>query len=124
VHSFPAPDIVAVWAGTPEPKVAMGGWIADYPDPDTFLRVCVEFDLPDWRHAPYHSLLEQAARATDPAVRLARYGDAERVLAGEAIVVPLLYESEHLMLKPWVSSYPTIPVKSPGFWEDVVIGPR
>jgi ABC-type oligopeptide transport system substrate-binding subunit/transcriptional regulator with XRE-family HTH domain len=117
-------DAIDAWARTDPPKAAVGGWVADYPDPDTFLRVCVELDLPDWKHDRYDALLGRAARTTDPAVRAAAYQEAERTLAEEALMVPLAYESEHLMLKPWVVHYPTIPVKYPGFWKDVVIGPR
>jgi ABC-type oligopeptide transport system substrate-binding subunit/transcriptional regulator with XRE-family HTH domain len=124
VQTFTGSDFFTEWTETPAPKAALGGWVADYPDPDTFLRVCVELDLPDWRHDRYRTLLERAARTTDPVGRLATYEEAERILAEEAIIVPLFYEPEHLLLKPWVSSHPSIPVKYPGFWQDTVIGPR
>jgi ABC-type oligopeptide transport system substrate-binding subunit/transcriptional regulator with XRE-family HTH domain len=117
-------DAIDRWAQTEPPRAAVGGWVADYPDPDTFLRVCVELDLPDWKHDRYDALLGRAARTTEPAVRAAAYQEAERVLAEEALFVPLAYEPEHLMLKPWVVHYPSIPVKYPGFWKDVVVGPR
>lgn len=117
-------DWVELWDRTEPPRAAVGGWVADYPDPDTFLRVCVELDLPDWKHDRYRALLDRAARGTDPAVRSAAYEEAERTLAEEAVVVPIAYEPEHLMLKPWVAHYPTIPVKYPGFWKDVMIGSR
>lgn len=120
----PGGDAIDAWARTNPPKAAVGGWVADYPDPDTFLRVCVELDLPDWQHGRYHSLLDKAARATDPAIRSAAYHEAERILATEAVFIPLAYEPEHLMLKPWIVRYPSIPVKYPGFWKDIVIGPR
>jgi oligopeptide transport system substrate-binding protein len=32
------------------PQIALGGWSADYADPDNFLRVCVRLDAPEWRH--------------------------------------------------------------------------
>lgn len=69
-------------------------------------------------------MLDRAGRATDPAVRSTAYQEAEQILAAEAVIVPLAYEPEHLMLKPWVVHYPSIPVKYPGFWKDVVVGPR
>lgn len=112
------------WTQIDGPRVGVGGWVADYPDPDTFLRVNVELDLPEWRHGRYSALLDRAARATDPADRDAAYREAERILAAEAVVVPLAYEPEHLMLKPWIVHYPSVPVKYPGFWKDVVVGPR
>jgi ABC-type oligopeptide transport system substrate-binding subunit/transcriptional regulator with XRE-family HTH domain len=123
-HLDPTGDPIEQWRRTEPPKAAIGGWVADYPDPDTFLRVCVELNLPDWKHDRYRALLERAGRATDPAVRSTAYQEAEQILAEEALIVPLAYEPEHLMLKPWVVHYPSIPVKYPGFWKDVVVGPR
>jgi ABC-type transport system substrate-binding protein len=111
------------WESTTGPKLSLGSWVADYPDPDTFLRVCTELDLPNWRHNRLRNLLGQAARTTDPAARLASYQEVERILTDEAVLVPLTYNSEHLMIKPWVTHYPSIPVKYAGFWEDIIIGP-
>lgn len=111
------------WESTTGPRISLGGWVADYPDPDTFLRVCAELDLPNWRHDRLQSVLGQAARTTDPAAKLASYKEVERILADEAVLVPLTYNSEHLMIKPWVTHYPSIPVKYAGFWEDIIIGP-
>ncbi|MDT8305928.1 MAG: ABC transporter substrate-binding protein [Anaerolineae bacterium] len=105
----------------PGANVPVGGWWADYPDPDNFLRVDVALDLPQWRHEGYQALLERAARITDQEERLRLYQRAERILAEEAVLVPLYYQPFHLMLKPWVKRYPTAAVKNPGFWKDVVI---
>ena len=112
------------WSGTDGPKVGVAGWIADYPDPDTFLRVAVEQHLPHWRHGRYVSILEKAAQTSDLARRLELYQTAELVLAEEAVLVPLLYQPEHLMLKPWVTRFPTVPFLYPGLLKDVVIGPQ
>jgi ABC-type oligopeptide transport system substrate-binding subunit/transcriptional regulator with XRE-family HTH domain len=101
--------------------VAVGGWWADYPDPDNFLRVNIALDLPQWQHEGYQELLARAARRTDQGERLRLYEQAERILAEEAVLVPLYYTPFHLMLKPWVKRYPTSAVKNPGFWKDVVI---
>jgi peptide/nickel transport system substrate-binding protein len=117
-------DFITTWSNTSGPKVGVSTWFADYPDPDSFLRFCVELYLPDWRHERYRTLVQHATRSTDPADRLVTYEEVERILAEEAAIVPLMYESEHLLLKPWVTEYPSAPVKYPGFWKDVVIGPR
>jgi ABC-type oligopeptide transport system substrate-binding subunit/transcriptional regulator with XRE-family HTH domain len=117
-------DFLTTWSNASGPKVGVTTWFADYPDPDSFLRFCVELYLPDWRHDRYRMLVEHATRSTDPADRLVTYEEAERILAEEAAIVPLMYESEHLLLKPWVTEYPSVPVKYPGFWKDVVVGPR
>ena len=107
-----------------EPIVTMGGWIADYPDPDNFLRVDVQFDVPQWQDEEYLTLLERASRIADQEERLALYQAAERILAREAALVPLAYLPQQFMLKPWVKRYPTSAVKNPGFWKDVVVEGR
>jgi ABC-type oligopeptide transport system substrate-binding subunit len=52
------------------------------------------------------------------------YQQADRILMSEAVIVPLFYEQTHLLLKPWVKRFPTVAIKSPGFWKDVVIEPH
>ena len=116
-------DLDRVWSTTAGPKVGVSGWIADYPDPDTFLRVAVEDRLPRWQHGRYAALLRAATRTHNVAARLELYQAAEHVLADEAVLVPLLYWGEHLMIKPWVAKFPSLPGVHPGL-KDVTIGPR
>jgi oligopeptide transport system substrate-binding protein len=113
-HSLPVSD-GEVW---------VGGWWADYPDPDNFLRVNVDLDLPNWRKATYRDPLAKAASSLDPAARIRLYQQAEQVLIREAPIVPLFYWQYHLWLKPWVKRYPTSAVKNPGFWKDVILEPH
>ena len=103
------------------PAIALGAWIADYPDPDTFLRVDVQFTIPEWRDDAYLGLLDRASRTGDQQARLALYQEAERILAREAVLVPMAYKNQHFLLKPWVKRYPTSAVKHVGFWKDVVV---
>lgn len=103
------------------PTIAIGGWWADYPDPDNFLRVVAEIDMPEWRHVTYYELLERAGRLTNQEQRLQLYREAEQILAQEAPLFPLAYSPMHLLIKPWVKRYPTAAVKYPGFWKDVII---
>lgn len=51
------------------------------------------------------------------------YGQADRILAEEAAIVPLTYERMHLLVKPWVRRYPTSPIKY-WFWKNVIIEPH
>jgi oligopeptide transport system substrate-binding protein len=110
------------WRETTGPKAGVMGWIADYPDPDSYLRVAVEEKVPHWQHERYAALLRKAARTNDVAARLGLYQAAERVLADEAVLVPLVYWEEHLMIKPWVAEFPSVPGVGPSL-TDVVIGP-
>jgi ABC-type oligopeptide transport system substrate-binding subunit len=104
-----------------EQFIGVGGWLADYPDPDNFLRVDVGLTILHWRHETYEGLLDQASKLTDQSERLALYRQAELILAEEACLVPYIYNDFHLMLKPWVKRYPTAAVKNFGFWKDVIV---
>lgn len=106
------------------PLVTLGGWWADYPDPDTYLRVDVGLSLPEWHHEEYRGILDRVSRIADQEERLRLYLRAQEILAEEAPLVPLLHTPLHLMLKPWVRRYPTTMVKYPGFWKDVIIEPH
>lgn len=95
-------------------------WRADYPDPDNFLRVAL-----DWRRTrpddpEFAALVQRARGLTDPAARLAVYAQAERRLIESAAIVPLNYRRSYFLLKPRVTRYPVSGLR-PWFWQDVVI---
>jgi ABC-type oligopeptide transport system substrate-binding subunit/DNA-binding SARP family transcriptional activator len=106
------------------PPLAVAGWWADYADPENFLRVCVNMDLPDWHDPRYEGLLDKARHTFQQAERVEIYQEADRLLMEEAVLVPLLYGQKHLVKKPWVKNYRTMAIKHPGFWKDVVIEPH
>jgi len=87
------------------------GWIADYPDPDNFLRqsnFCAALTTAGWRDARYTELIEQAAITPDRARRMAMYREADHILtAAQVLVAPLSYGSWGLLdlVKPWVKNY-------------------
>jgi oligopeptide transport system substrate-binding protein len=104
--------------------VLLGGWIADYPDPDTFLRVCLDPDgTAGWITAEHRRLLDAAAGTTDQAHRLSLYAQIEHLLSDQAVVIPLAYEDWHMLLKPWVHGFRVPAIKHPGFWQDIRVGP-
>ena len=51
------------------------------------------------------------------------YAQAERILAHEVPLLPLTYGRWHVLLKPWLRSYPSS-VTVDLFWKDVVIEPH
>jgi ABC-type oligopeptide transport system substrate-binding subunit len=106
------------------PQVALGGWWADYADPENFLRVCVQLDLPPGWLPAYDQLLEQARSLTDQTERMGAYQAADRLLMESGLIVPILYSPLHMMLKPWVRSFNVPAVKNPGFWKDVILEPH
>jgi ABC-type oligopeptide transport system substrate-binding subunit len=60
---------------------------------------------------------------TDLAERIKIYQAAERILNLEAVIVPLSYGRQHLLIKPWIKQYPITPLKAT-YWKDVIIEPH
>jgi oligopeptide transport system substrate-binding protein len=112
------------WVMREQPPITIGGWSADYADPDNFLRVDVQLDVPEWRNEAYERLLDQARQTTNQAARMQIYQQADRILMEEAVIMPLLYLPRHMLLKPWIRKFPTTAIKNPGFWKDVIIEPH
>ncbi len=100
-------------------------WTADYPDPDNFLRAAVSSirGLTWWQNEAYDGLVEEARRAMDQEERMKLYHQADRILVEEAPIMPLQYPWWPLLVKPWVSKYPTSPMRR-NFWKDVMIEPH
>lgn len=74
------------------------GWIADYPEPSTFLTVFLGGGGQNdsgWTNARYDALLQQALSERDPAKRNALYADAERILLDELPVLPVYTYSKY-----------------------------
>ena len=97
----------------------MVGWIADYPDPDNFLRVLWWKD-PAWQHEKYWSLVENARRVMDQEERMKMYQQADKILVEEVPLLPLIYERFHMLVKPWVKRLPTSPLRN-WFWKDIIL---
>ena len=105
------------------PNLHVVGWSADYADPDNFLRVGFPWETTRWRNEAYEQLVEEARRLADQDERMKLYARADRIAMEEAAVVPLTYGGGALLVKPWVSRFPTSAV---GRWfcKDVIIEPH
>jgi oligopeptide transport system substrate-binding protein len=95
------------------PHLSLTGWSADYPDPDSVLRVPFHskggVNIPRWQNARFDALVEEAARVTDQAKRIALFQEADRILVcEEAAVMPLCYAQGRILVKPWVTM-PRVP---------------
>jgi oligopeptide transport system substrate-binding protein len=106
----------------PAPPLLLMGWVADYPDPDSYLRVAVQLHTA-WRAQPFLDLVGRAQRSTDHSERAKLYAQAERMLVEEVPLLPLFYERTHVLLKPWVKKYP-ISAQYDLFWKDVILEPH
>lgn len=105
------------------PSVFVSGWLADYPDPDTFLRVCPFRRWTGWHNEDYVQLVEKARRVMDQGERLKLYRDADTILVQEAPIVPLDYGRRHWLVKPWVKNFRASAIYW-WFWQDVIIEPH
>lgn len=103
-----------------KPFLAYSGWIADYPDPDSFLRVCVLGSLEGWYDPTYARLVTQASALPDQAARLRLYQQADRLLVQTAALIPLTYGRVHLLVKPWVRRFPVSALRV-RYWKDVIM---
>jgi ABC-type oligopeptide transport system substrate-binding subunit/tetratricopeptide (TPR) repeat protein len=99
------------------------GWIADYPDPDTFLRAARWRVQTKWQNEAFDGLVESARRVMEQRERMRMYQRADRILVEESPILPLFHPRLDLLVKPWVRRYPTIP-GNPWLWKDVVIEPH
>ncbi|MFV1858053.1 MAG: ABC transporter substrate-binding protein, partial [Anaerolineales bacterium] len=101
----------------PEPsKTHIGAWVwvADYPDPDSFLRTSVVYRFlheVGWSGITHcDELLEAAQRSQDRIRRLEIYRQIDRFLVEEqVVVVPVYYGTRRwaTLVKPWVHGWRT-----------------
>jgi len=101
--------ILAAFASWPDP----GGFsTADY------IRACTR-----WTNSAHAQLVEDARHVLDQNARLDLLRQADRTLVHEAPVVPLFYGRQHLLVKPWVRSFP---VSALNRWQlkDVILEPH
>lgn len=117
------PEIYWEWRASARPQVFPSAWVADYADPDDFLRAAPFRRETRWRSKVYDRLVEEARRAMDQRERMELYAQADRILVEEAPILLLFYEGEDLLVKPWVRRYPTSP-EWLCFWKDVIIEPH
>jgi oligopeptide transport system substrate-binding protein len=107
------------------PSIFLTGWVADYPDPDSFLRASLvrARRYTGWQNAAYDRLVEEARRVMDQGERMRLYGQADRILVEEAAIMPFIYGRLNMLVKPWVSKHSTSAITA-WFWKDVIIEPH
>ena len=93
------------------------GWIADYPDPQDFTDVLfhtgAQNNTGNYSNPQLDSLLEKAAVEADPIVRLRLYQDIEQMLIQDAPILPLYFNRNYTLVKPYVKDYIRSPLGFP-----------
>ncbi|HLL49128.1 MAG TPA: peptide ABC transporter substrate-binding protein, partial [Thermomicrobiales bacterium] len=89
-------------------------WVADFPDPETFLWNLFATPSPDnyseYSNPTFDALLDQAAATFDADDRAALYAEAESVLLGDNAVLPLAHDVRYTLMKPWVKGLDITPL--------------
>jgi ABC-type oligopeptide transport system substrate-binding subunit/class 3 adenylate cyclase len=106
------------------PNVYGMSWMADYPDPDNFLRTGSWLTETGWRNKEFEELVMEARRVPDPAKRVSMYRQAEKILMGDMPIIPLLYGRTHYLFKPWVRATPFFSSGATPNFEDFIIHPH
>ena len=93
------------------------GWIADYPDPHTFLDILFytgsENNIFGYSNLDLDALLDQAAIEQDRAVRLVMYQQAEQLVVDDAPCLPLFHGTNYILVKSYVKGYELSPLGVP-----------
>ena len=90
------------------------GWVADYADPQNFLDILFHTgSTQNWAaysNPAVDKLLDQAGLEKDTAARFKLYQQAEQLILGDNPVIPLEYEREYWLTKPYVKGviYPAL----------------
>jgi ABC-type oligopeptide transport system substrate-binding subunit/DNA-binding SARP family transcriptional activator len=106
------------------PHLHLTASMAQYPDPDDLLRATPFRRRNRWQNDAYDRLVEKARQATTPAVRIELYQKADAMLVEEAPIMPIYYDRGHLLLKPWVTRFPTSSLRWYGHWHDAIVEPH
>ena len=93
------------------------GWVADYPSPHNFLgtlfSVGESYNISGYSNPELEELLAKAAAESDVERSLELYRQAERVVVEDAPCLPLLYGSNQVLVKPYVSGFVPNPLGVP-----------
>ncbi len=89
-------------------EIARAGWIADYPDPNTFLDMWIT-DGPqndtNWSNPEFDRLLAAAGAEGDQAKRMKILRDAEQIFVDEMPVIPIYFYTSLNMVKTDVNGF-------------------
>jgi oligopeptide transport system substrate-binding protein len=101
------------------------GYIADYPDPESFMSqssITSHLIMDGWNNPKYLELIEKAKISHNRKRRMEHYRKLDRLLVvDEVLFIPLFYGGEQVFLiQPWIKNYHRNLIGSL-FYEDVII---
>lgn len=85
------------------PQLLALGWVADYPDPHTFMSLFTsasEYNYMGWKNRQYDDLVEKAVSTADETARKRYYSEAQKLLLeDEAVLMPLFLNSHQALVR-------------------------
>jgi len=91
------------------------GWVADYPDPESFLNLLYGKLVPDKGISPVNSVryknpefdvvYEKALLTTNTKDRMALYRKAEQIAINDAPMLIIFYDQDYRLVQPYVENY-------------------
>ena len=90
--------------------VGVSGWVADYPDPLTFLGTMITDggnNWAGWSTRTFDGLIDEASNTADNAKRLELFQRAEEILLREAPIVPLYFQPTVYIRSPLIHGWTT-----------------
>lgn len=100
---------------TDAPSIFRLGWIADYPDPDTFLSIMLSYSENNhskWKNKAYDDLIAQGATELNKERRLAIYRKAQKLLIEQEVpVFPIYVVAYNSLISPRLKDFPFNPLE-------------
>ncbi|HEV2674275.1 MAG TPA: peptide ABC transporter substrate-binding protein [Aliidongia sp.] len=95
-------------------EMSLYGWIADYPDPWTFLSILQsdsgDLNTFDYKNPEFDQLLSKATQTIEPAARLKVLEAAERVISRDMPMIPLYYDVRPYLVSTRLDGYHANPL--------------
>jgi len=88
--------------------VARAGWVADYPDPNTFLDMFLTGGAQNqtgWGNPDYDKWIAKAARESSPVKRMEHFRKAEAILMDEMPIIPIYFYVSINLVKPKITDF-------------------
>ena len=89
-------------------EMARYGWIADYPDPNTFLDLWVTDGAQNntnWSNPEYDRLIKEASAELDAEKRLDMLRQAEQIWVDEMPVIPIYFYTSTNLVDPRIEGF-------------------
>lgn len=95
---------------TDPPNVWRMGWLADYPDPSTFMSLMTSYaetNYTGWGNKKYDELVEKGGSSLNKEERLKLYSEAQKILVEDEVpVVPIYSAVRQIMISDRLQNFP------------------